>query len=83
MPVKLSKAERRRRAREVRAALRQYDIWQEPHILAARPEVNAEEERWMWLLSSSVCMEELIKLESEAAPERWAAFMARLRSERK
>jgi hypothetical protein len=82
MAVKLTKAERRRRARQVRAALRQYDLWQDPGIIAAHPEVNAEERRWEWLLSASYDVTELIRLESEAAPERWTAFLRRLARER-
>jgi hypothetical protein len=82
MAVKLTKTERRRRARQVRAALRQYDIWQDPDIIAAHPEVNAEERRWEWLLSASYDVTELIRLESEAVPGRWTAFVTRLSQER-
>lgn len=75
--VALTKAERVRRGRGVRKSMRLYDLWQDPAVTSSRPEVNAEERRWEWLLQARRELEELIHAERVAGGERWASFAAR------
>ena len=44
-----SRTMRERRAREVRAAVRQYALWQLPHIRETKPDPDTEALSWLYV----------------------------------
>jgi hypothetical protein len=75
--MSLTKAQRVKRARQVRRALSVYLTWQEKFMAEAHPDRDPDEQRWGCLLAARAELDRLVREEREAGGTRWAAFVAR------